>query len=277
LFPTLVQGEGAAPNIVEMINLANTFDDIDTIILGRGGGSIEDLWAFNEEIVARAIYNSRIPIISGVGHEIDFTISDFVADLRAPTPTGAALMATPDIEEVRRYFDSSKDRLNNAIENKIYSLTELINKYKSNYLLNNPARLYEMKEQKLDTLYDKLNSVIKSKLDYYNHLLDKFKSNYILNNPRVLYDSEKEKLDNIKLNLNKSIINIIEKNTNNLNTLKLKIDLLNPENVLDKGYSIVHKDGKIIKNIDDININDNISVLLKNGKINANVKGVDKK
>ena len=160
LFPTLVQGEDAAKNIVEMISLANTFDDIDTIILGRGGGSIEDLWAFNEEVVARAIYNSRIPIISGVGHEIDFTISDFVADMRAPTPTGAALMATPDIEEVKRYFTSSKDRINNAIINKLYSLNELLKKYKSNYILNNPMRLYEMKEQKLDTIYDKLNDII---------------------------------------------------------------------------------------------------------------------
>ena len=277
LFPTLVQGEGAAANIVEMINLANTFDDIDTIILGRGGGSIEDLWAFNEEIVARAIYNSRIPIISGVGHEIDFTISDFVADLRAPTPTGAALMATPDIEEVRRYFSSSKDRLNNAVLNKLYSLTELLKKYKSNYILNNPTRLYEMKEQKLDTLYDKLNSIMKSKIDYYTHIIDKYKSNYILNNPKVLYENEKEKLDNIKNNLNISINKILESNINNLNTLKVKVNLLNPDNVLDKGYSIVHKDGKIIKNINDLKINDDISIMVKNGNILANVKGVNEK
>ncbi len=152
LFPTLVQGPDAAPNIVKMIELANTFDDIDTIILGRGGGSIEDLWAFNEEIVARAIYNSRIPIISGVGHEIDFTISDFVADLRAPTPTGAALMATPDHEEVRRYFISSKDRVNNAILNKLDSLNELLKKYKSNYILNNPNVLYDSEKEKINNL-----------------------------------------------------------------------------------------------------------------------------
>ena len=277
LFPTLVQGEDAAENIVEMINLANTFDDIDTIILGRGGGSIEDLWAFNEEIVARAIYKSRIPIISVVGHEIDFTISDFVADLRAPTPTGAALMATPDIEEVRRYFVSSKDRINNAIINKLDSLNELLKKYKSNYILNNPMRLYEMKEQKLDTLYDKLNNVIKNKLDNYKHLLDKCKSNYILNNPNVLYDNEKERVNNLKVNLFKNITSILEKNATNINTFKVKLELLNPDNILDKGYSIVHKDGKIIKNINDININDDISIMVKNGNIFANVKGVNEK
>ena len=99
LFPTLVQGADAKENIVQNIKIANTYP-LDVIILGRGGGSIEDLWAFNEEIVARAIFDSKIPIISGVGHEIDFTISDFVADLRAPTPTGAAMLAVPDTSDI---------------------------------------------------------------------------------------------------------------------------------------------------------------------------------
>ena len=115
LFPTLVQGESAAANIVSMIELANTFDDIDTIILGRGGGSIEDLWAFNEECVARAIYESRIPIISAVGHEIDFTIADFVADMRAPTPTGAAEMAVPNMVDLVNYIRQLEIRLNKNI------------------------------------------------------------------------------------------------------------------------------------------------------------------
>ena len=254
LFPTLVQGDGAKDNIVKMIELANTFDDIDTIILGRGGGSIEDLWAFNEEVVARAIYNSRIPIISGVGHEIDFTISDFVADLRAPTPTGAALMATPDIEEVRRYFKTAYERSTTAIENTLYTYTQLLNKYKSNYLLNNPIRLYEMKEQKLDNLYDRVNNSIKSLLDNNKHILDKLKSHYIINNPHKLYEPLKDKL----------------------NTLKVKVDLLNPINILDKGYSVVYKDGKIIKDVDNLRLNDSINILVKNGNIDASVKGVNK-
>jgi exodeoxyribonuclease VII large subunit len=231
LFPTLVQGEAAASNIVKMIELANKFD-IDTIILGRGGGSIEDLWAFNEEIVARAIYNSKIPIISGVGHEIDFTISDFVADLRAPTPTGAAILATPDKEEIIRYFINARERCNNSMENKLYSYNQLLNRYKSNYLLNNPIRLYEMKEQKLDIIYDKINNSIKK-------LLEKYK--------------------------------------NRVDTLKLKVNLLNPTSILDKGYSIVYKDNIIIKDINDVTKNDNINVLLKNGSISANVKGVNNK
>ena len=276
LFPTLVQGDQAAENIVKMIKYANTFEDIDTIILGRGGGSIEDLWAFNEEIVARAIYESKIPIISGVGHEIDFTISDFVADLRAPTPTGAALMATPDIEEVRRYFKTARERSLISIENKLFSYNQLLNKYKSNYILNNPIRLYEMKEQKLDNLYDRLNNYMNNYLSNYRSLFDKYKSNYILNNPKVLYESKNNEVGKLKIDLNKTINQIIQNNKNRLDTLKLKIDLLNPDNLIDKGYSLVIKDGKIVKDISSINIKDNIDIMVKNGKINAEVKGVNK-
>ena len=231
VFPTLVQGDGAAKNIVKMIELANTFP-LDTIILGRGGGSIEDLWAFNEEIVARAIFNSKIPIISGVGHEIDFTISDFVSDLRAPTPTGAAIAATRDKEEILNYLNTCKNRISIALSNKLDSCKELLIKYKSNYILNNPTRLYDIQEQKLDILYDKLNNAIRSKMDNLNNLI---------------------------------------------NTFNIKLDLLNPVNILDKGYSIVYKDNKIVKDIKSINEDDNIDIMVKNGKINASVKGVMEK
>ena len=274
LFPTLVQGDGAKDNIVRMIELANTFDDIDTIILGRGGGSIEDLWAFNEEIVARAIYNSKIPIISGVGHEIDFTISDFVADLRAPTPTGAALMATPDIEEVRRYFKNTFERINTSIENKLYSYNQLLNKYKSNYILNNPIKLYEIQEQKLDNIYDRLNNYISNLIENNKHILDKYKSNYILNNPKVLYEQKEQVIDLYKEKINKRIIDIVNDKKNTIDTLKLKIELLNPDNILDKGYSIVYKDGKVIKDVKDLDINDKITTKFKNGSVISEVREV---
>ena len=241
LYPAKVQGEGAAESVCTGIRFLDK-SGVDLIIVGRGGGSIEDLWAFNEEIVARAIYNSRIPIISGVGHEIDFTISDFVADKRAPTPTGAAIIAVPDIVEVKRYFSNAKDRINTSISNKLDSYSELLKKYKSNYIINNPIRLYEMKEQKLDILYEKLNTNIRVKLDNSKHRLEKIKSNYILNNPKVLYEKEKDKLSNINTTLNKEILNILNNNKNRIDTIKVKLDLLNPDNILDKGYSI-----KIIK------------------------------
>lgn len=230
LFPSLVQGNLAKDNIVRMIELANNYD-IDTLIVGRGGGSIEDLWAFNEEVVVRSIYNSRVPIISGVGHEIDYTISDFVADLRAPTPTGAATMAVPDRGEILRYLDTCRGRLKKALLNKIDNYSEILKKYKSNYLLNNPKRMYEVKEQKLDTLYDKLNI---------------------------------------------DITNIINMNIHKLDTIKIKVDLLNPNNILDKGYSIIYKNGKVVKDINSIKVNDEINIKVKDGNIDSVVKGVNK-
>ena len=147
LFPTLVQGEGAKEGIVKMIKRANE-TDIDVLIVGRGGGSIEDLWAFNEEIVAREIYNSRVPIVSAVGHEIDYTIADFVADLRAPTPTAAAELVVKNKEDIENYLSDVVNRLSTALLNKVNHYNEKINKYKTNYILNNPLKMYDIKYKK---------------------------------------------------------------------------------------------------------------------------------
>jgi len=176
LFPSLVQGADAAKNIVENIKIANTYD-LDTIILGRGGGSIEDLWPFNEEIVARAIYESKIPIISAVGHEIDFTISDFVADLRAPTPTAAAELAVPDINTIITYLMSTKTRLYNSINQLLVNKQLNLEKIKESYILKRPMTMYEIKEQKLDILIEKLEKEIKIILDknenYLKNIIEK--------------------------------------------------------------------------------------------------------
>ena len=184
LFPALVQGEYAAKDIVEKIKLANTYD-IDTLIVGRGGGSIEDLWPFNEEIVARAIYESKVPVISAVGHEIDFTISDFVADLRAPTPTAAAELAVVDINTINDYLNTSKTRSINAITNIINNLKDRINNLKESYVLKRPNNIYEVKEQKLDMLIDKLNTIINNILERNKVKIYKYKESYILNNPHL--------------------------------------------------------------------------------------------
>ena len=137
VFPSLVQGENAKEDIVRNIELANTYP-LDVLIVGRGGGSIEDLWPFNEEIVARAIFKSEIPIISAVGHEIDFTIADYVADLRAPTPTGAAEMAVPNITDLINMLSNYKVRINEALTNKINYKRLYLDSLKNHYILNNP-------------------------------------------------------------------------------------------------------------------------------------------
>ena len=164
LFPSLVQGNTAKDDIVNKIKLSCNYD-IDTLIVGRGGGSIEDLWAYNEEIVAKAIYECPIPVISAVGHEIDFSISDFVADLRAPTPTAAAELAVPDINTIVSYLNTVRTRAYNGVNQLIINNQLLITKIKDSYVLTHPMALFERKEQKLDTLIDKLNKEITIILD----------------------------------------------------------------------------------------------------------------
>ena len=248
LFPSLVQGEGAKENIVKMIEIANNYD-IDTLIVGRGGGSIEDLWAFNEEIVARAIYNSRVPIVSAVGHEIDFTISDFVADLRAPTPTAAAELVVPDRNEIIRYLNDVRNRLNTSINKLLINFSEKIKKYETNYILNNPHNLYTTQEQKIDHLMELLNVNIKK----------------TLKNKENLYSTIKLKYE---------LLNILDSKENEFNKLKTKIELLNPKYILNKGYSITYADDKIIKSVNDIK---NIKVLksiFSDGVIISEVKEI---
>lgn len=179
LIPTLVQGEKAGEDIVKSLEKAKDLD-LDVIILGRGGGSIEDLWAFNEEIVANAIYKCDIPIISAVGHEIDFTISDFVSDLRAPTPTAAAELAVPNTIELINNINQIKLRLGKSITNKLELNKNKLNALLNSYVLKNPKGLYEIKAQKLDNLIDKLeaniNRTFESKSTRYISLLDKLEA-----------------------------------------------------------------------------------------------------
>lgn len=168
IFPSLVQGENAKDDIVRNLECANNYD-LDLIILGRGGGSIEDLWAFNEEVVADAIFKSNIPIISAVGHEIDFTISDFVSDLRAPTPTAAAELSVPNTIDLINYIKQLEIRNSKSIENIIDINKSKLNSLINSYVLKNPKNMYEIKSQKLDNLVDKLNIYIKRNLNDKNN------------------------------------------------------------------------------------------------------------
>ena len=253
LFPCLVQGELAKDDIAKQINEANNWD-LDVLIVGRGGGSIEDLWGFNEVVVAEAIYNSRIPIISAVGHEIDFTIADFVADLRAPTPTGAAEMAVPNMSDLNTLLDQYKIRFTNKIRSKLDNYKDKLNIIKNSYVLTNPLAVYELKEQKLTNLIDNMNSIIEKKLEQNASRLNMLKNNYLLNHPEELLKTSKHKLS--------LIIN--------------KLELLNPLSILSKGYSIVKKDNLIIKDAVNLNENDKINIKLYNGEIDAVVKKVGK-
>ena len=248
LFPSLVQGADAAKDIVKKIEIANTYD-IDTLIVGRGGGSIEDLWPFNEEIVARAIYDSRVPVISAVGHEIDFTIADFVADLRAPTPTAAAELAVPNIDTINTYLKNAVNRSTLSINNYIDSKGQLLKSFMSSYILKKPTAMYEVKEQNLDFLIDRLQKEIKIIFENNRIRLYKSVNSYVLTNPDILYKFKNQKLEHI--------IN--------------KLDVLNPMNTLKRGYAIVKKDNKVVSDIKSIKKEDTININIKNGMINAKV------
>lgn len=228
LFPSLVQGSGAAPDVARQINEAQNYD-LDILIVGRGGGSIEDLWAFNEEIVARAIFNSKVPVISAVGHEIDYTIADYVADLRAPTPTGAAEMAVPVISEVKNNIDNYKIRLRENIIKTLKQSQLRLEKIKDSFILSNPLAMYEVKEEKLNNYITVLNKYINEILTNKKHLL---------------------KLD--------------------LNSLKL----LNPVNIMEKGYSLVKLEDKIIKDTSNLKVNDKLNIKLYKGEVIAEVKEI---
>ena len=248
LFPALVQGEAAADSIVSQIKKAESYD-IDTLIVGRGGGSIEDMWCFNEEKVAYAIYDCKIPVISAVGHEIDFTIADFVADLRAPTPTGAAELAVPNEADVINYIDQLKLRGRKSLINKITILKQKLDDITNKYVLKNPISIYQIKEQKFDTLIDKLKYNIKNLYNYKEKQFLNIKSSYILKNPEKLIENKKNKY-----------LQIIS-----------KLDALSPLSTIKRGYGIIKKDDKVITSIKSVNKKDKISLELSDGKIDAEV------
>ena len=273
LFPSLVQGVDAKDDIVRNIKLANTYD-LDVIILGRGGGSIEDLWAFNEECVARAIFDSVIPIISGVGHEIDFTISDFVADLRAPTPTGAAELCVPNKMDVIELFNQYNIRLVKGISNYISYCTDKLNNLKNSYVLKNPMSLYEKQEQYFDNLYERLIMAIKSNISNNKERLNTIKSSYVLKNPNMLFIDKAYNYNDLIKRLKSNINILLDNKKNNYINLLSKLEVLNPITTLKRGYSVTRVNDKIVSKVKDVKVGDTIITSITDGKVESEVKSV---
>ena len=227
LYPAAVQGEGAAQTIVNGIKYFNKAKNVDTIIIGRGGGSLEDLWPFNEEITARAIYESEIPIISAVGHETDFTIADFVADLRAPTPSAAGELAVPDVLEVRWKLENINKRLANSLRKKVENMRTKYDNLKNSRALKNPYDALRQKMIVCDNLYKNIE----------NNFSLKVKDRHI------------------------KLVGFIG-----------RLENLSPLKTMLRGYSIVENlDGKVIKSVNDLSKNDEISIRLNDGKRKAKI------
>jgi len=248
LFPSLVQGEDAHKQITNQIKNAENYN-IDTLIVGRGGGSIEDLWPFNEEDVAKAIYESKIPIISAVGHEIDYTIADFVADLRAPTPTAAGELAVPNKNEVLKYLEQVNTRLNKSLINKIELNKKHLNEIKKHYIFTNPITIYQSKEMIFDNLEERLKNSLKNLIHVKEKLFQKSTSSIIFQKPEVLFEKKKNKY-----------INLIS-----------KLETLSPLKTLTRGYTITKLDNKVITSSKNIKNGDQINIEFQDGTINAKV------
>lgn len=293
VFSTLVQGDFAAPQIVSQLKRSQKYD-LDTIIIGRGGGSIEDLWPFNEEIVAREIFDCKIPIISAVGHETDFTISDFAADLRAPTPTAAAELAVPQTDELNNRIYQISKRLTKIIENKISNNKERLDNICKKQIIKNPESIYDIKQMHLDQLINNLDHSSKDIITKNKSKLQLLENNAVLKNPKNVYENKKTHLNNLINNLNYSSKNIITENKNKLEIIKSskilknpndiknkkeerlivnvdKLSILNPLLTLKRGYSIAKSKDKVIKSVKDVESGDEVDIKVDDGTINTKV------
>lgn len=251
LFPCLVQGENASIDIVNKIKQADSYG-LDVLIVGRGGGSFEDMNCFNDELVARTVFAAKTPIISAVGHEVDFTIIDFVADLRAPTPTGAAEMAVPNIIDVIHRLKQYNIRLNEVILKNINYKKLQMDTLKNSFVIKNPMLMYNNKKQDIDLKEEKIFNLLKKIIDKNKEQLNLIKFNSIIKNPKLLY---KEKITNLN--------NIIE-----------KLEILNPMSLLKKGYALTYKDDKVIKSIKNLKINDKLTIKYGDGIIETKIERI---
>lgn len=249
LFPCLVQGDTAPLDIVKKLNQAENFG-VDVIIVGRGGGSFEDMNCFNNEEVARTVFKMNTPVISAVGHEIDYTIIDFVADLRAPTPTGAAEMAVPNLFDLFNLLKQYNIRLNEVVLKNINYKKLIMDKIKTSFVIKNPLLMFNTKKQDLDYKQEKINNILKEKINNKKEKINLIKNSYVIKNPEIIYKNKKQ-----------NFIRLIE-----------KVEILNPMSVLKRGYTITYKNEKVIKSVEDLKINDLIKINYFDGYIEAKIE-----
>tara|TARA_B100000508_G_scaffold37082_1_gene28940 strand:+ start:52 stop:1410 length:1359 start_codon:yes stop_codon:yes gene_type:complete len=274
--PTLVQGEKAAPLICEALNKASNLENIDLIILARGGGSIEDLWAFNNEEVARAIVNCPIPLVSAVGHETDFTISDFVADIRAPTPSIAAEIISQPYSELKETLEGYQSYLLKSFESQFDSqrtrITNLIKR------IRHPGDKLREIGQKVDYLETALIQEMHQKVSFKKNQLNITQLSLQQNSPQNKVKEAKVYLQNASKDLLKAFKLKIERKRKLLGELVATIEAVSPLSVLARGYSIIstEPEGKILSSSNQVKIGQTISAVLNKGSIKAEVKSKDK-
>ena len=277
LYPTKVQGDGAAQEVAANIQAANQREDLDVLIVGRGGGSIEDLWAFNEEIVVRAIFESRIPIISSVGHETDTTLADFVADRRAATPTAAAELATPVTKaDILAWISERENRAYQAALRVIKQRQERLEKSSKSVIFRQPERLYDGYLQKLDGLTTHLQTAMRQT----------YREN--LNTERILSQrlrsldlqgrliSLREKIQQQERLLRSNMANNYDQKVAKADKLMEALTMLDTSRIVARGYAMVEQGGHVIDSVTKIDEKEALTIRMRDGQVHVEVKDVQR-
>lgn len=277
LFPAEVQGEYAKDSLVGRLKEVNARGDFDTIIIGRGGGSIEDLWPFNEEEVARAIADSKIPVISSVGHETDTTLSDLAADVRAATPTAAAELATPVLADEILKLKDHQVRLAQAMKRILQLKQERLSKLKKSYIFRQPERLYDSFMQKIDLFETRLLNNVQQKLQTEHQRILALNGKLQKCSPQQLIQDDRYCVDNLQDHLLERIQNLMLMKEQQYLRANHALALLNPLNVMGRGFSYVtDPNNQVIKSVDSITIHDQLNLHLKDGTAQVEVQKVRK-
>lgn len=266
-----VQGKGAAAQIVDRIRAVNAFDDIDLIILGRGGGSIEDLWAFNEEMVARAIAASNIPILTGIGHETDFTISDFVADKRAPTPSAAAEIAVPEEDEWREQIEEFEMRLTLAVRRIHQSQVLMLQSLQG--MLRPPQRQLAKLRRQLEQLKKQLEQRVRSRLSQENQRRRQLQNQLDGYDPRARLARYQQHNVALSHRLHNLMERLQQQQRHKLAQLAQRLNDLSPLAVLERGYALAYKeDRRLLRDANDTEVGESLTIQLQKGSIQARVE-----
>ncbi|MFC5681351.1 exodeoxyribonuclease VII large subunit [Streptococcus downii] len=278
LYPTKVQGEGSAEEIARNIARANQREDLDVLIIGRGGGSIEDLWAFNEEIVVRAIFESRLPIISSVGHETDVTLADFVADRRAATPTAAAELATPVTKlDLLTHLQNQEKRMATAVQNVLSKKKEALKKCSQSVIFRQPERLYDGYLQRLDQLQLRLKQSLRTRISDNNQLVQARTHRLVQLSPDAKIQRYQDRLCQLDKLLRSQMALVYDAKVAEVKRLSEALLMLDTSRIVARGYAIVKKEESVVDSVEKLKKKDQVTLLMRDGQVELEVKDVKTK
>ena len=278
LYPTKVQGDGAAEEIARNIARVNQRDDLDLLIIGRGGGSIEDLWAFNEEIVVRAIFESRLPVISSVGHETDVTLADFVADRRAATPTAAAELATPVTKlDVLAHLQNQEKRMATAVRNVLLKKQEALKKCSQSVIFRQPERLYDGYLQRLDQLQLRLKQSLRTRISDNKQLVQARTHRLVQLSPVTKIQRYQDRLGQLDKLLRSQMALVYDAKVAEVKRLSEALLMLDTSRIVARGYAIVKKEDSVIDSVENLKKKDQVTLLMRDGQVELEVKDVKTK